>query len=226
MVDYQQLEIEMEIRITSNDLAGFEKQDRTNLVNGLSGYKSAHLIGTCNKMGKTNLAIFSSVIHIGASPALMGFIQRPVSVERHTYENILETGEFTINHVPLEYFKNAHQTAARFEKEQSEFDLCGFSMQYSEILKAPYVLQSEIKIGLKLEEIVEIKANKTLLVIGKVEEILMNSTFVTETGAINLSAARTILVHGLETYYKAEQIGVLPYAKPNLNVLEKKQNEN
>jgi flavin reductase (DIM6/NTAB) family NADH-FMN oxidoreductase RutF len=80
----------MEIKITAKDLAGFEKQDRTNLVNGLSGYKSAHLIGTTNKKGETNLAIFSSVVHIGANPALMGFIQRPASEERHTYENILE----------------------------------------------------------------------------------------------------------------------------------------
>jgi flavin reductase (DIM6/NTAB) family NADH-FMN oxidoreductase RutF len=216
----------MEIKITAKDLAGFEKQDRTNLVNGLSGYKSAHLIGTTNKKGETNLAIFSSVVHIGANPALMGFIQRPASEERHTYENILETGEFTINHVPLEFYRNAHQTAARFTREQSEFDLCGFTKQYSDALKAPYVLESQIKIGLKLEEIVEIKANKTLLVIGKVEEIFLNPSFVTESEAINLSAARTILVHGIETYYKAEQIGVLPYAKPNLNVLQKTTNEN
>ncbi|MGO3346471.1 MAG: hypothetical protein ACTIM4_14665 [Marinomonas sp.] len=43
---------------------------RTQLINSLSGFKSANLIGTCNAQGQTNLAIFSSVFHLGASPAL------------------------------------------------------------------------------------------------------------------------------------------------------------
>jgi flavin reductase (DIM6/NTAB) family NADH-FMN oxidoreductase RutF len=212
----------MEIRISAKDLEGFEKQDRTNLVNGLSGYKSAHLLGTQSKIGQQNLAIFSSVIHLGANPALMGFIQRPASVERHTYENILSTETYTINHVPLENYRQAHQTAARFEKDQNEFELCGFTPQYSGNIKAPYVLESPIKIGLTLEEAIPIKANNTILVVGRVQEILLDPSFISETGAINLGLARTILVHGLETYYKAEKIGELPYAKPNLNVLQKK----
>lgn len=48
-------------------------------------------MGTVNKIGHTNLAIFNSVIHIGANPPLMGFISRPNSGERHTLENIQET---------------------------------------------------------------------------------------------------------------------------------------
>ncbi|MDZ4666514.1 MAG: flavin reductase [bacterium] len=213
----------MEIKISAKDLEGFEKQDRTNLVNGLSGYKSAHLVGTQNKNGQQNLAIFSSVVHVGANPALMGFIQRPASVERHTYENILETGYFTINHVPLEYYRNAHQTSARFARNQSEFELCGFTPQFSEMIKAPYAAESPIKIGLSLEEVITIKANNTLFIVGKIQEILLDPSFLSETGAINLSKAHTILVHGLETYYKAEKIGELPYAKANLNALQKGQ---
>jgi flavin reductase (DIM6/NTAB) family NADH-FMN oxidoreductase RutF len=67
------------------------KQQRTNLINGLSGFKSALLIGTTNAKGQQNLAIFSNVVHIGANPPLMGLIHRPVSVEKHTYENIKST---------------------------------------------------------------------------------------------------------------------------------------
>jgi flavin reductase (DIM6/NTAB) family NADH-FMN oxidoreductase RutF len=206
----------MEIRIGLSDIESFEKQDRTNLINGLSGYKSAHLIGSKSKSGLENLALFSSVIHIGSNPPLMGFIQRPASVDRHTYENILSTEEFTINHVPIEYYKNAHQTSARYSREVSEFEACGFKPFYSEHFFAPYVQESPIKIGLKLEEVIEIKTNQTILLIGKIYEIYLDPMLIQEDGTIQINNARTILVNGLETYYKAEKIGSLPYAKPNL----------
>jgi flavin reductase (DIM6/NTAB) family NADH-FMN oxidoreductase RutF len=206
----------MEIRIGLSDIESFEKQDRTNLINGLSGYKSAHLIGSKSKSGLENLALFSSVIHIGSNPPLMGFIQRPASVDRHTYENILSTEEFTINHVPIEYYKNAHQTSARYSREVSEFEACGFKPFYSEHFFAPYVQESPIKIGLKLQEVIEIKTNQTILLIGKIYEIYLDPMLIQEDGTIQINNARTILVNGLETYYKAEKIGSLPYAKPNL----------
>ena len=88
--------------ITKENILDFEKLYRTNLTNSLSGFKSANLIGTISKEGKTNLAIFNSVIHVGANPPLMGLLMRPVSDERHTYTNIKETNHFTINHIKKE----------------------------------------------------------------------------------------------------------------------------
>lgn len=211
----------MEIRISLDDILAFEKQDRTNLINGLSGFKSAFLIGTKNKNAQTNLAIFSSAMHIGANPPLLGFIQRPASVERHTYENIIETGFFTFNHVPLDFYKNAHQTAARYSREKSEFKAAGFEEYYSENFFAPYVKESPIKIGLSLEEEIKIKTNGTILIIGKVQEIFIDPSYISESGNINLGSARTIVVNGLDTYYKTEKIGTLPYAKPDTTVSQK-----
>ena len=208
----------MEIKFSLSDIEAFEKQDRTNLINGLSGYKSAHLIGTKSVSGLSNLAIFSSIVHIGANPPLMGFVHRPATVERHTYENIKETGHFTINHVPIELYQQAHQTSARYPRNESEFDACGFTEFYGEVLTAPYVLESPIKIGLTLEEEFFVKSNQTIILIGKVQEVYLAPEFILESGVLNLSAARTLIVQGLETYYKSEKIVTLPYAKPNSTV--------
>jgi len=41
---------------------------RLNLINSVTGYKSAHLVGTCSEMGNENLAVFSSVVHLGSNP--------------------------------------------------------------------------------------------------------------------------------------------------------------
>ena len=65
------------------DLEGFSKIYRLNLINSVTGYKSAHLVGTVSAEGTKNLAVFSSVVHLGSDPALIGFILRPTTVPRH-----------------------------------------------------------------------------------------------------------------------------------------------
>lgn len=207
------------IQLLTSDFEKLEKQKRTNLINCLSGFRAANLIGTINNNQKSNLAIFNSVNHIGANPPLMGFIQRPASVERHTYENIKNTGSFTINHVNENIYKQAHQTAARFEENESEFEKTGLTEYYSNIIKAPYVAESLVKIGLMFEEEVLIKSNNTILVIGRVVELIINEEFLTEDYLLDLSKTKSVAVQGLETYYKAEKLETLAYAKPNLNIL-------
>ena len=85
-----------------------EQRERARLINSLSGFKSANLIGTCDKQGLENLAVVSSVVHLGSNPPLFGFIVRPTESRRDTLENILETKHFTINSVgePTSYKKH------------------------------------------------------------------------------------------------------------------------
>jgi flavin reductase (DIM6/NTAB) family NADH-FMN oxidoreductase RutF len=202
-------------QINSEDIVLFEKQYRTNLINGLSGFKSALLVGTTNKLHQHNLAIFSNVVHIGANPPLMGLIHRPVSVEKHTYENIKETGYFTLNHVLQSMYKQAHQTSARYERSMSEFEACGFTPVIKGNCLAPYVQESSLQIGLTLEDEIKIRANDTILLVGRVKELFIANELLDEAGFINLDLAKTALVHGLETYYTANKLERLAYAKAN-----------
>ncbi|RYF96590.1 MAG: flavin oxidoreductase, partial [Chitinophagaceae bacterium] len=80
--------------ITKADLMEMEQRKRAHLINSVGGFKSVCLIGTTDNAAQTNLAIFSSIVHIGANPPLICFIMRPDSVERHTLANILETGVY------------------------------------------------------------------------------------------------------------------------------------
>ena len=123
---------------------------RLNLVNSLSGIKAACLIGTSDELVRTNVAIFNSVIHLGTQPPLMGFIMRPNNeVRRHTLENIEQIGVFTVNHVHSDFYKKAHYTSAKFDAGVSEFDACGLTEEYLVGFDAPFVHESELKIGLK-----------------------------------------------------------------------------
>ena len=97
---------------SKNDIDNLDHIFKINLINSCSGYKSANLIGTKSNDDITNIAIFSSVIHMGSSPPLLGFILRPNTVPRNTYENIKTTGIYTINHVHETIIEDAHHTSA------------------------------------------------------------------------------------------------------------------
>lgn len=204
----------MEQRISAEDIANMDKRYRVNFINSLPGFKSANLIGTHNEVGHTNLAVFSSVIHMGSNPALFGFVTRPTVVPRHTYQNIQTTGHFTLNHIHPGIFKSAHQSSARYPDEISEFDAVGLTPIYSEKIKAPYVSESSIKIGLELVEEHNITANGTILVIGRVLELFLNEDIIGGDGFLDLEKAETVCISGLDAYHKTQKLDRLPYAKP------------
>ena len=208
------------MKIPNENILAFEKLFRTNFVNSLSGFKSANLIGTISKEGKTNLAIFSSVIHVGANPPLIGLLMRPVSVERHTYNNIKETDYFTINHINKDIFKQAHQTSARYEKDISEFNTFGLTPEFTERIKAPYVKESKIKIGLKFVEEQEIKSNRTVFIVGEIVEVILPDDFVLSDGFVDVERAGIIAISSLDSYHETKKIARLSYAKPGIEPKE------
>lgn len=69
---------------SADEINGFERFYRSDLINSITGYKPANLIGTYSDNGIVNLAIFTSVVYFGANPALLGFIQRPIGKFSHT----------------------------------------------------------------------------------------------------------------------------------------------
>ena len=140
--------------ISQKNKERFGKRPWVQIVNSLSGFKSCNLIGTCNESKETNLAIVSSVIHLGSDPALMGFVLRPHSSEspRHTLLNINQTKHYTINHVTKSFYKKAHQTSARYPMEESEFSKCELEEEWHDDFISPFVKESPIQIGLELVE--------------------------------------------------------------------------
>ncbi len=208
------------IHFSEDNILTMETRKRAAFMNSLSGFKSASLIGTIDNDNNTNLAIFSSVIHLGSNPALVGFINRPDSVDRHTFENILATNCFTINHINKSIYKQAHQTSARYPKDVSEFDATGLTTEYIKDFKAPFVKESHIKYGLEFIEKHELKINGTILVIGKVIEVILPESCLLSDGAIDIEMAETIAISGLDSYHTTEKIAKLSYAKPDITSIE------
>lgn len=203
------------IKYSKSDIDAMDRITRLTLINSITGYKPANLIGTANKSGNTNLAIISSVVHLGSDPALIAFIMRPLIGERHTMENILETGFYTINHINANIAEKAHYTSADFPREISEFDRCKLTAQYFDNFKAPFVAESKIKIGMSFAETIEIKRNGTIMVVGQVEKIFMDKPYFTPSDGLDLNEAGTICISGLDSYHEVEKWATFPYARVN-----------
>lgn len=198
------------------EILKMDKRFRATFINSLGGFKSVVLIGSKSKDGYENLAIFNSIVHIGATPPLIGFIVRPDSVERHTLENILETKCFTFNHINEDIIPQAHQTSARYPKETSEFEAVGLSPEYKSGVNVPFVLESNIQIEMEFKEKIDININGTLMIIGEVKNIYLPKEVIKEDGFIDLENSGTITCSGLDSYHRTERIVRLPYAKPKL----------
>jgi flavin reductase (DIM6/NTAB) family NADH-FMN oxidoreductase RutF len=203
-----------------NDLAQMQDRERARFVNCLSGFKSANVIGTRDRRQQDNLAIVSSVVHLGSNPPFLGFVMRPQSVTRHTWENIEESGVYTINHVGESFFKQAHQTSARYPREQSEFDACDLTPEFMDGFHAPYVAESSLRIGMQLVEIIPIQHNDTALIVGEVRWVDVQEDAVQSDGYIDIESLGTMAISGLDGYHSTSRAARLSYAKPDEELQE------
>lgn len=202
--------------IKSEQIHELEKRYRISLINSLIGFRSLNLLGTISNNGISNLCIISSAFHLGANPPLIGLVIRPEREHNDTLRNIKSTRQYTLNNVLPDWYMQAHQTSASYPSGVSEFDTCGFHKQYVRDFKAPFVGESNVRIGLELREIIDMEINGTTIVIGEIIHILTDDDLIAADGTVDHSKAKTMTLAGLDTYYLPQPIGQLAYAKPGV----------
>lgn len=204
------------MRLTDSDLNDMPSRERATLVNSLSGFKSANLIGTANTKGQSNLAIMSSVVHLGSHPPLLALVIRPGGEERHTLDNILSTQHFSINHVSTSMIEAAHQTAARYPRDTCEFEATGLTPQWWTGFSAPVVAQANVKLAMVLRDHQELTINGTHLVIGEVVQLELPDESLNADGSLDLLSTDTVALAGLDAYHRGDLLKRMAYAKPEL----------
>ncbi len=204
----------MNTTLSNAQIMDMEQRKRAQLINSISGFRSVALIGTIDTQGQTNLAIFSSIVHLGSNPPLLGFIMRPDSVERHTLTNIMDTGFYTINHIHQKIYEQAHQTSARYPKTMSEFDATQLTPLIKEGFIAPFVAESYIQLGMEFKERIPISINQTSMIIGEIKWIHFPDHCLSEDGFLDIEKAGSITSTGQDSYHTTQLLQRLEYAKP------------
>ena len=188
---------------------------RAHFINSVTGYKSCNLIGTCSSDGHSNLAVFNSLIHIGSSLALLGFLLRPLTVRRDTFDNLMQSGKFTVNQVSEDMVEKTHQTSAKYGPQVSEFAATGFTEEYRDGFIAPYVGESRLKMGCSYKNHYTLEENGCILVIGAVEHIYLPAEIQDPDGFVHLEHLRTVSSMGLDGYALPGFLGRFTYARPD-----------
>lgn len=201
-----------------SDIEKLDKLFRGNLINSCTGYKSANLIGSISKSGNTNVAVFNSVTHIGSNPPIIGFVLRPTTVPRNTSKNIKETGVFTVNHIQKNMIEKAHQTAAKYDENTSEFLETGLEEEYLHSFTAPYVQQSSVKMGCRYLNEYNIRENNTVLVIAAIEHLYFEEGIQMPDGWLRLEDADTVAINGLDGYALPVLLDRFHYARPGKEI--------
>lgn len=199
---------------SSDDLEQMHHLYRINLINSCSGYKSANLIGTKSKDDISNVAVFSSITHLGSNPALLGFFLRPTTVMRNTYYNLKATGYYTINHIHDSILDDAHHTSAKYAGHISEFDVTHLNEAYKDGFLAPFVKGSPVQMAMQYIEEYPIAANKTILVIGQIKKLYIDDNLMEKDGFVNLSKGQVAAINGLDGYAIPELKKRLAYQRP------------
>jgi flavin reductase (DIM6/NTAB) family NADH-FMN oxidoreductase RutF len=199
---------------SSESLDSLDKIYRINLVNSITGYKSANLLGTISNDGIENVAIFSSITHLGSQPALLSFFVRPNVVPRNTYNNIKEKKIFTVNHISKEKIDDAHHTSAKYGDDISEFDKTNLQSEYKKNWEAPFVKGSAVQLGCKYLNEYFLKENGCSMIVASIEIIFIKEGLLDNDGWVELSKANIVTVNGLDGYALPKTIKRLKYARP------------
>lgn len=203
------------IHYSRTDIDQMDKIFRLNLINSCTGFKSANLLGTKSLNDVSNVAVFSSITHLGSNPPLIGFILRPTTVPRDTYRNIKDTGVFTVNHIYSDIIEDAHHTSAKYPDEVSEFTKTDLEEEFLGDFPAPFVKGAKIRLGCRFLNEYEIKENDTLLLVSAVEHVFIaDQDILQEDGWLKLENANTVAINGLDGYATTSLLDRYAYARP------------
>lgn len=199
---------------TIEEIKSWDRFYRANFINCLTGFKPVSLVGSISKDAIPNLSVVSSIVHLGADPALIGYINRPIAAAPDTITNIEFNQCFTINHINASFLEQAHQCSAKYAPDVNEFDATSLTELYEAGIIAPFVKEATVRYHLKLVEIIPIKHNHTFFVIGTLQSVFLNEQIIGADGFLNLVEAGSVVSIGLDGYANTKLITRLPYAKP------------
>jgi len=200
------------LHLSKDNFKEFDDRYRSNLFNSIVGIKQSSLVGTINSNNLTNLAIFSSTVHLGSNPALIALFTRPKTLPpKQTLNNIISEGSFTINHVNKDILSRSHCTAFKFTASESEFTECGLREKFIDNFRAPFVKESHASIGVDYVRHFDIKENGVIMVIGALSHIIVNQDNIQKNGEVDMMSLDSIGVAGNNTYYELQKKKTLDY---------------
>ena len=202
------------MKILIEDFNTLENHYRANLINSVIGVNEASLIGTVGVNCISNLALFSSTVHLGSNPPLVAIFSRPEGdTPKQTLKNIIDNRDYSINHVNKSIINRAHSCSFKFSAEESEFTECNLSEKFITDFKAPFVKESNVSFAVRYQRHLSVQENGVIMVIGKIKSVFVNENIIQDNGEVDFNYSSSVGVAGNNTYYGLDKIKSLKYLK-------------
>ncbi len=166
------------MKIDTNELA---LQDSSHLLSDIVVPRPIAWVSTVNKNGVFNVAPFSCYGLVSGLPMVVGFSVGSYrdGQQKDTLRNIELTNEFVINVVTENLASAMNVTSAPYPSEVSEFIKAGLTPIKADVVNAPMVAESPVKMECRVIQIIEFgKAPVTNnLIIGSVLRVHIADEF-------------------------------------------------
>ena len=175
---------------------------------------------TIDLEGRPNLSPFSFFNAFGANPPIVVFSANRRGKEnttKHTYENIKEVPEVVINAVSYDMVQKMSDSSADFPKGVNEFEMVGFTMLPSDLVKPFRVKESPVQLECKVLQVIETGYGPAAgnLVICEILRIHVHPGVMDEKGRIDPRKIDLVGRMGGEYYVRASGVALFELAKPS-----------
>ena len=174
---------------------------------------------TMDKEGRPNLSPFSFFNVFGANPPLLIFSpsrRGKDNTTKHTYDNVKEVPEVVINVVDYSMVQKVSDSSADFPKGVNEFEMVGFTMVPSELVKPFRVKESPVQMECKVLQVIETGLQNAAgnLVICEILKMHINPEILDEKGMIDPDKIDLVGRLGGEFYVRASGSALFEVKKP------------
>jgi len=151
------------------DAATLSTPDAYRLLVGCVTPRPIAWITTVNARGVVNAAPFSSFNYVAHSPPMLAVnIGSREGVLKDTAQNIVDTGEFTVNAATEANMELMHQSSAEYPPGESEVEALGIALLPGSKVRTPRIACSPIQMECRLEQVIKLGRGLNTLYIGEI----------------------------------------------------------
>lgn len=203
------------------DLTKVSIPERQELLLSAVAPRPIALTGTMDAQGRHNLAPFSFFNAFGSNPATIAIspaLGGRDGLPKHTYLNILATGEFSISIVSHALVEKSNWASYPFPLGVDEFEEAGLTKLPSLKIKPPGVAESPCVLECKFIQCIELggKPGSGNLMIGEVVFMRFREDVFNSGGHIDPMQMDQVARMGQDWYTRAN-LGLFPLPKPKLD---------
>ena len=190
------------------------------LMQGAVGPRPIAFASTIDSEGRPNLSPFSFFNVFGMNPPMLIFSpsrRGRDNTTKHTYENVKEVAEVVINVVTYGMVQQVSDASAEFPKGVNEFEMVGFTMQPSELVRPFRVKESPVQFECRVMQVIETGtgAGAGNLILCEIVRMHVNPEILNEKGRIDPHKIDLVGRLGGDFYVRASGDALFEVSKPD-----------